>query len=175
MCLAVMIASTRAMVAGPILAASRFILAGVHSAQRRCALRHVFGVRVCRLRHANEHGSRHGCPCAESRGWCRRFALPAAVPGTASDAANGGASQIFAAVDRLTPIINVICPSLTPRRTSISELLVSSASALSRRASDPLAWPQRPTRPRFDRRERAVQAVPQGWPASIGIGCRLPS
>ena len=36
-------------------------------------------------------------------------------------------------------------------------------------------WPQRRPRPRFDRRQRELQIGLTGWPASIGMGGRLPS
>src|SRR5439155_26274548 len=57
-----------------------------------------------------------------------------------------------------------------------SGLLEPCASALSRRASDlPLRGHKGRPRPRFDRRQRELQTDLNGWPASIGMGGRLPS
>ena len=87
-------------------------------------------------------------------------------------------------VDRLTPIVTAICRSLTPSaclnlRTSRTFRI----GALSAGIGPPLAWPQRAPRPRFDRRQRELQATPtrvagfdrKGWLTSVGIGGRIAS
>ena len=87
-------------------------------------------------------------------------------------------------VDRLCPVVMAICRSLTPRaylnlRTSRTFRI----AALSAGIGPPLAWPQRAPRPRFDRRQRELQAGltrvagfnRNGWPTSVGIGGRIAS
>src|SRR5713101_2718796 len=82
-------------------------------------------------------------------------------------------------VDRLTPVVVAICRSLTPRacrnlRTSRTFRI----GALSAGIGPPLAWPQRGSRPRFDRRHRELQTGlnwvagfdRNRWPTSVGIG-----
>jgi hypothetical protein len=89
-----------------------------------------------------------------------------------------------ATVDRLIPIVTAICRSLTPRaclnlRTSRTFRI----GALLAGIGPPLAWPQRASRPRFDRRQRELQAAltkvagfnRNGWPTSVGIGGRITS
>jgi hypothetical protein len=84
-------------------------------------------------------------------------------------------------VDRLSPVVMAICRSLTPRAClNLRTSHIFRIGALSAGIGPPLAWPQRAPRPRFDRRQRELQAAPtrvagfnrNGWPASVGIGGR---
>ena len=82
-----------------------------------------------------------------------------------------------AIVDRLTPIETAICPLARAKACfSLRTSRTFRIGALSAGIGPPLAWPQRGPRAAIrSPTARALRPPSTGWPASIGMGGRLPS
>ena len=86
------------------------------------------------------------------------------------DAADGGATKIFADRPQADPARHRDLPLAHQGRASTSELLFR-IGALLAFIGPPLAWPQRAPRPLVSRRQREIQGkAPQCVPAQLGNG-----